>query len=217
MALSDLTLGIFADDPWAALDADLVLLDHPSTRARVADWIVQRLRAAALLPERIQFNRFTPTALREAPLVLVYGLREAEPEKFAEAPLTYDRALTIALHVVLPERGIPDGQTFETIAAAFGYVFDQVLLLDIDSDGLFFGQQARDCQPGRVEYALETEGDEQFLAAISEYVVTYQQTPARPAETPLELVHADWDLGPEPDEQIEAVDEVEIEQDEVPL
>lgn len=216
--LSELTLGIFKNDPaiFDALDAAIVLSEHPHPRARIRDWVVARLKAGALLPAKIQVNRETPTALREAPLVLVYMLTEDDVETFDEAPLTFSRAMTLALQVIVPETAlIPTGVTMDEVGDAFAYAFEALLLCDINERGLYFGAQATDCVPLRTQYALQKDKTERlFLHARSEWRITYQTTPARPATNSLEVVHADWDLGPEPDGVIiEAQDVVEIEQD----
>jgi hypothetical protein len=213
--LSELTLGIFknADEMFDALHAELVLSDHPHPRARVRRWIVDRLKAAALLPAKIVSNRATPTALSDAPVVLVYLLGEEDPEPFNVSPLTYSRPATLALHAIVPELDLPEGVDLDEVADAFAYVFESMLLCDIDSHGLYFGAQAADCVPRQTEFVLEDKGERVYLHARTEWRITYQTTPASPATDPLAVVHADWDVGPTPDEQLEAEDTVSIPQE----
>lgn len=215
MSLSQLTLGIFKDEAtlYDALDAALVLSTHPHPRARVRKWIYDRLRAAALVPAKIILSPPTPQALKNIPAVFVYTLNEEDPSRFDVSPLKYDRPLNLVLEAAIPQRDLPGGVSLDDVADAFAFAFEQMLLLDVDDKGLYFGKQVRSCEPGPTQHTLEASGELVFLSAITRWEVIYQSTPTRPATNKLETVHADYDVGPGPDQQLEAEDIVDIEQD----
>lgn len=207
MSISSLTLGVFRDDPETALDAPLVEADHPHPRARIRMWIRDRLRAAALEPDRIRVTRAIPTPADDLPMVAIYTLTEQEPEEFQRNPLTYQRPLDVALHVAVAEDQLPDGAALDDVLDAFADVFETVLLLDVDGDGLFFGRQAAGCDLGASEFIPEIAGARIILHSRLTLHVHYQRAVVRRAEPRLLSVNARWDLGP-PDNRIDAEDRV---------
>lgn len=207
--LSELTLGVFADDPYAALDVHLELSEHPHPRARIRDWVVKRLRAAALEPDRISVSRAAPVMLIGVPSVLVYLLREAPAENFTEAPLVYARPLELALHVVIAEKAsLPVGASLDDIIDGFCEVFESLMLCDVDDHGLYFGRQAVSCDLGETVIEPENDGERIFMHVRTTFAIGYQREVGRPASTPLRLIHGDWDLAAPIDGRIDAVDVV---------
>ena len=206
--LSELTLGVFSDDPYAALDAEIELSEHPHPRARIRHWVHQRLRAAAEIPAKVEMNRPTTMALRKAPCVLVYLLSEEAPVERDQSDLRYEHTFTLGISSLVTLNQIPEGATIDDVGDAFAHVFGAVLLNDRDDDGVFFGAQASACDQGRTVLDFEPDGERVLLHVLNEFAVSYQTTPGRPPLGPLELIHADWDLAP-PDEQIEATDEID--------
>lgn len=214
MALSDLTLGVFADDPFAALDATITPSTHPNPRARLRHWITQRLKAAALLPDKVQMNRPTPNLLRSSPVVLVYLLSEEPPgEPFILEPRTYEHPFTLGVQTIVARAGLPDGVTIDDVNDAFAFACHSVLLCDRGSNGLFFGGEATKCEPGRTMFDLENDGERVYQGMLMEFEISYQTSPGRPALGPLEVIHAEWDIAPT-DGHIDAVDEVYVGEDE---
>lgn len=208
--LSELTLGIFDDDPFEGLAVELTPSAHPHARARIRDAAVGRLRAAALLPTRIRPMRALPTLIGDLPAVFVYTLNESDPEVYSEGPLIYTRKLDLVVHAVSTEPVLPDGITLEDCLDAIAYVVELLLVNDRGPDGALSNQASR-CTPGSTSVQYEDEGDRLLIHAALTFRIEYQQEFAVPVEDALELVAVDWDLGP-PDEQIEAQDEIELDQ-----
>lgn len=206
--LSQLTLGIFADDPYAALDVELVPSEHPHARARIRDAVVQRLRAAALLPDVIKPMRATPIALRNVPAIFVYTLQESEAEVYAEGPLIVTRDMDLAVHIALSDAGLPEGVLLEDALDALAAVVEVVLCNDRSHLGALSGEAAR-CVIGATAISIDPDGERLLAQAGLTFRVSYQQDFAVPVEHALEQVHIDWDLSRPPrDGVIDARDRV---------
>lgn len=206
-SISQLTLGVFRDDPQTALDVALARLDHPHPRAGIRRWIRDRLRAAALQPARIRVTRAIPTPSDDLPGVFIYTLQENEPEEFSREPLVYERPLEVAIHVAIAEDQLPPDTDLDDVLDAFADVFESVLLLDHNDRGQFFGEQAAACALGSSEFTPEPAGARVIMHSRLALRVTYQRPVVRAGGVKLQIIHANWDLGP-PDHRIDAEDRV---------
>jgi hypothetical protein len=221
--LSELTLGIFRDDAVSAgLAAAITPSTHPHPRARIRSWVRARLQAGALTPARIVATRGTPTAMAGVPAVFLYTLTEREPDRFtAEMAGTLNRGIELACHIVVPEDGIPIGAGLDDVLDAFAYVIERLVLLDSAVRGnalgappyQFFGGDGQSCELGGTSIELEDSGDRLLHHARIAFAVQYQDALETADElSDLELVAAEWDLAP-PDAQLDAADDIEIEQE----
>lgn len=208
--LSELTLGIFGNDPFAALQSELALTEHPQQRTRIRDAAVKRLRAAALLPSAIRAMRPTPTALGALPAVFVYTLQEAAPEPYADGPLVLTRRLTLAVYVVVADVGLPEGADLDDALDAIAYVVEAILCNDRNDRGALSGQASR-CSLGSTDIKHEDEGERLVGHLGLAFDVEYQQEFAVPVEDLLEQIDVDYDLAKPPrDGVIEAQDSIRL-------
>ena len=202
--LSTLTLGVFGNDPFAALEVELVAYDHPHPRARIRRWVRDRLRAAALEPNRIEVTRGSPTMLDEVPVVYVYTLQENPPELAQGAPPRNRRKGDVAIHVIVAEDNLPADVGIDDSLDAFLRVCELVILNDYTARGML-GDLCEMVELGATTIQTEDDGERLFIHARLELLVTYPDEWSTPQSGELARIHTDWDLGP-PDGVIDARD-----------
>lgn len=210
MTISELTLGVFKDDPFAALDVAIPASDHPHPRTRIRMHILARLRAAAAQPARVLDTATIPTDLEdELPLVLLYALREGVPTEFSESPRVLQRTAFVVVHAVAAERDLPTGVPLQDVLDAFARVVELLVLNDRGPDGTFFGEQAADCSLGETDIQSDSSGERVVIHARVSVRILYQDEVAVPADTKLQVVNVNWDLAP-PDGRFEAQDRIAL-------
>lgn len=191
--ISELTLGIFQDDPYTALDVALTLTDHPHARARIRDAAVKRLRAAALAPDRIVSSRPTPTAMADLPKVFVYTLNESDPDEFSDGPVVVERKLELAVHLIIAEEELGD-ISLEDALDGLAHVAEILLVNDTDDRRRALSGQASACVLGGTTIAFSDEGERTLIQAGITFRVAYKDEFAVPVGDQLEVVGVDWDL-----------------------
>lgn len=212
--ISELTLGVFPNDPYAPLllGPPLAVSTHPNPRARIRAWALARLRQAAAQPTRILVNRARFAGMTALPALLLYTLQEDDPIEDQSSPRLFEHTLQLAVQsVIAPATALPTGVALDDVVDALDHVSLTVLLSAWGPPGAF-GGQARAVVPGPLAIEYEDEGERPLLHARRVLTVTYLEGYEVADLRELELANVKYDLGPEPDGQIEAEDAISIEQ-----
>lgn len=204
--LSTLTLGVFRDSVFAALQTGLTASDHPHPRARIRDWVAQRLRAGALAPGAIREDVVT-LDIEELPVVNVFSVGEAEPPAPWEGPRELERVCQLVVDVGVAEKNLPGGLTLINVLDAFARVIELLLLNDRDAQLGLFGGLAHEIAGPATVIEVEEKGERLVFHARMEFRVTYPDELSVPVGNALEVVGVQWDLAPK-DGAIDAEDEI---------
>jgi len=207
-AISLTTGGLFSEDGVARVTQGLISGGgavtgfHPRTRIR--NHIVSVLRTAAMMdPSRIHSERVEPFVAREnkwkLPSINVTTHID-ESEIDSESPRVYKRVVTAEIDI------IDGGVDAETRCDEIARLVEMMLLPD-----RFLGGHADDLVLGDTPSAFSGDGIAKFGALRLPLFVTYRDEFSQAVGDGLKSVHVNWDLGPEPDGQIEAEDELELE------
>lgn len=217
MPLDDLTGGLFDD---ASLSTGVSALLSEQAIAQVAlirAAVVSELQANAPAgsASRIRASRFIPYEQGvELPAIGVYTLNH-QVKGIDESPRAYLIEIEVALDIATEISGTLDGEDSQQETDAIAHVVHAVLDSNRTLDELTSGmprEYGRGLVFERSETSVENDGQRLIPHNRLIYKAGIRVEAKDIVEDDLDRVDVDWDLGPAPDGQLEAEDEIEIDQ-----
>lgn len=195
-SLSGLTQGL--------LESEL----HPRTVIR--KHVTDKIKGNSLAQQRIFASRYMPMDGEKlaavGPIVLVYTLDDpVDDEPFQLSPRIDQRRLQLQVEI-LASSALEDQQD---VLDAISLAVERIVLLDETQGGNAVESVLLDTR-----FNVAADGEYPFASNVLEFEIAYQvsaEDPIASTDT-LDDIHADWDLGPEPDGTPEAQDHVHFEE-----
>jgi len=188
-------------------------------RREIRQKIVEILKDKTSAGSLVLSNPSSPTWEGDLPVILVRTLTETS-EMYAQSPREYQRTLQLLIEVIVegPEDDLTSDGSEELIDGMLDALILEVEIALFADDTL--GDTASDIMPLSAEFDFIGEGERPIAAARMIYSVIYYELLPESLESfprigEFKQANVDWKVGhhdEEPDDQIEAKDEVVIPQ-----
>ncbi len=173
-------------------------------RTVIRDKAKALLLGKTLAGAHVYCSRVKPFSHRKLPAIGIY-FNGGQADDGGRNPRRYVRTEDLVVEIVAAE--LADERVDELLDGLAEQV-ENIFLADETLD-----DTAWDCVLSDTDLRPTRAGDREFGSARIIFRVTYETVPPEGLSNDLDVVAADWDLGPVPDGQLEAQDQINLEEE----